>query len=346
MTQVDTNSGTGGASASPVPPGSVPSSRSDRAAEFLSRWGVLAAVILTIAAFSALRPEIFPTINNARSILSLSAPLLVATLGLTVVLVMQDFDLSFASQVGLTGAVAIVLMHSYGWPWPLATLVALILGVGCGLFNGLLVARLGFPSFISTLALGTLYLGVEFQITGQKTIFDDSDGSIADGYRQLAQSRPFWSIPMSVWVALTIALLLWILLEKTELGRYLYAIGGNREASTLSGLAVTRIRIMGFAIASLAFAIAGILLTAQSAASSPNRGAPLLLPAFAAAFIGSSVRRQGQFNITGTVVGVLFLQIVATGLTMLQLATSVVLMVQAGILLGAIGLSLIGNRAR
>lgn len=316
----------------------------DRSAAVFVRWGVVFALLATIAAFSGLAPSVFPTLDNARSILGLSAPLMIATLGLTVVLVTQDFDLSMASQVGLTGAFAVLLIHNGNLPWPMAVGAALLLGLGCALVNGVIVAVFGLPAFISTLALGTLYLGLEYQLTGEQTIFaTDASGQFATGYTQLAQARPFLDLPMSVWTAAAVALLLWLLLEKTEFGRYLYAIGGNREAARLSGLAVTRIRILGFAVGSLAFALAGVTLTAQGGASLPNLGAPLLLPAFAAAFIGSSVGQHGQFNVIGTVVGVLLLQIVSTGLTILQLQSSAVLMVQAAILLGAIGLSALGR---
>jgi ribose transport system permease protein len=224
-------------------------------------------------------------------------------------------------------------------PWQAALALALALGVCAGLVNGILVAYANASSFIVTLGMGTVLTGVEFSMTGQKTLYD----GIAVGYMELGQGE-LLGLNVQVWVALAVTLGVLVLLEHTEVGRYMYAAGANPEAARLSGIRVRRLRLVAFVIVGAAAALAGILLTAQSGSSFSNAGQPYLLPAFAAVFLGSTVLRGGRFNPLGTLVGVLFLGVIQTGLTMLQLSTAVVDLVQGSVLVGAILLARLGAR--
>lgn len=314
--------------------------RADQVNALLARYGLLGAFLLTIIVFSLARPDTFPTGDNAKSILTLAAPSLIVAAGLTVVLVMQDFDLSFGAMIGLSGGAATYLMTEGGWSWQLALLAALLLGVAGGLVSGFVVAYLGGASFIITLAMGTVFTGVEFAMTKQDTVF----GGIPDGYAKIAGSD-FLGFNNQIWIAAVIAIGVWLLLDRTEIGRYMYAIGGNSEAARLSGLRVRPLRVFGFVVVGLAAAAVGILITSQAAAYSPNQGTSYLLPAFAAAFLGAAVFRPGEFNLPGTVVGVLFLGVIQTGLTMLDLETYVINLVQGTILVSAVLVSRLGQRS-
>jgi ribose transport system permease protein len=136
-----------------------------------------------------------------------------------------------------------------------------------------------------------------------------------------------------------------VLLERTEIGRYMYAIGGNSEAARLSGVRVRSLRLLGFVIVAFSAAVVGLLLTSQSASYAPNLGISYLLPAFAAVFLGAAVFRPGEFNVLGTVIGVLFLGVIQTGLTMLNLQTYMINLVQGGILITAVLVSRLGQRS-
>ena len=116
----------------------------------------------------------------------------------------------------------------------------------------------------------------------------------------------------------------------------MYAIGGNQEAARLSGIRVQAFRVIGFMLVGVAAAVVGILLISLSSSYSPNGGASYLLPAFAAVFLGAAVFRPGEFNVPGTVVGVLFLGVIQTGLVMLNFETYVINLVQGGILIAAV----------
>jgi ribose transport system permease protein len=303
------------------------------------QFALLAALLLVIGVFGALRPDSFLTIDNAKSILNTAAPLLVVGLGLTVVLVMQDFDLSVAGMIGLGGAIAVVLM-AHGTPWGLAIVIALLAGAAGGLLNAFLIAYLGGSAFVITLAMSTVFVGLEFAVTSQKTIFD----GIPDGYANFAQSHIFLDLPAQVFIAAGLAIVVWLLLSQTEVGRYMHAIGGGPEAARLSGIRTREIRSLGFVIAGVLAVATGILLTSSAAASSPQMGTPFLLPAFAAVFLGSAAFKVGQFNAPGTVVGVIMLGVIQNGLTMLALSTAVINIVQGAILASAILLSRIGQR--
>jgi len=313
--------------------------RDSRLGAAVSRYGLIAALLLAIAVFSALRPDSFATWDNLRSILTLAAPLGIAALGFTVVLIVGEFDAAFGAVIGLSGAASFVLMTD-GLPWPLATLVALGIGLAAGSTAGGIVAFAGASSIIVTLALSTVLIGVEYLFTDQETLY----GSVPTGFTNLGQSEPLLGINAQVWIALLVAVLLHLVLSRTEAGRYLHAIGGNRDAALLSGVRVKALGVTAFAVSGLCAAIAGLLIAAQSASSSPAAGQPYLLPAIAAAFLGSAMVPRGGFSVPGTIVGVLFLGVIQTGLTMLELSTAIVNVVQGAILIIAVVASRFGQR--
>jgi ribose transport system permease protein len=311
----------------------------DLARTLFARYGVLIAFGLMILAFSLARPNTFPTWANAESILTAAAPGMIVALGLTVVLAMQDFDLSIGSMVGLADGAAVAAMTQWGVAWPVAVGLGLGLGVAAGLTSGFLVAVLRGNSFIMTLAMATILTGVEYAFTGQAVVFQ----GVAPGYVHIA-ANSWLGINNQVWIALVVALVLWILLDATEIGRFMYAIGGNQEAARLSGIRTRTFRVAGFVIVALTAAMVGILLSSSGSGYTPNPGQYLLLPAYAGAFLGAACFRPGEFNVPGTVVGVLFLGTIGTGLTLLNLQTYLINLVQGTILIVAVLLSTVATR--
>jgi ribose transport system permease protein len=305
----------------------------------VARGGVLIAFGVMILGFSLARPDTFPTWLNAKSIVTAGAPEMIVALGLTVVLVMRDFDLSVGSMVGLADGAAVSVMAQHHIAWPVAVVVGLGLGIAAGLFTGFLVAILGGNSFIMTLGMATILTGVEYAFTGQATIFQ----GFAHGFVRIGAGS--WiGISNQVWISIVIAFILWVLLDATEIGRFMYAIGGNEEAARLSGIRTRTLRITGFVIVAFTAAIVGILLASAGAGYTPNPGQYLLLPAYAGAFLGAACFRPGEFNIPGTVVGVLFLGTIATGLTLLNLQTYLINLVQGAILIVAVLISTVATR--
>lgn len=298
-----------------------------------SGLGVVAAFVVTVIVFWSLRPATFSEWSTWRGILEASAvPIIVAT-GLTIALIVGDFDLSIGAVLGLGMGVCIALTAQHGIAWPLAALVAIGACGLVGVVNGLLVTRAKVNSFIGTLAMGSVVGGLEAKVTDQQTISQDiPEGFITAGTRQVL------GISVGLWLAVLLAVVLLLLVRQTELGRYLYAIGSNAEASRLAGVRVRTLRTWGFVCASLAAGAAGVLLASQTASYYPNAGGGYLLPAYAAAFLGTALG-AGRFGIFATVFGVLFLQTLQTGLTVINIAPWVVMFTQGVVLVAAVMLS-------
>lgn len=316
--------------------GAVAAARATRAhwRSIVAQYGVIASLVVAIVVFSVLRPQTFPTLDNFQNILVQSAiPIMLAT-GLTLVLVMGEFDLSFAALGGLAGALAVSLMSLHGTDWRLAVVAGIAVGCLAGAVNGFLVAYLGASSFIITLAAGSVLTGLEYLITDQKTIYSN----IPLGFVQFGQDRVLglgWLLIVAVLIAAVVALVM----KYTETGRYMYAVGFNPEASRLAGIKVKRLRFLGFLFLGAAAGLGGIMISAQAASNFPNSAQPYLLPTFAAAFLGSAAIGRGRFTIQGTVFGVFFFQVVQTGLTMMSLPTWVVNVFQGLVLAAAILIS-------
>jgi ribose transport system permease protein len=305
----------------------------------LARGGVLIAFAIMIGAFSLARPETFPTLDNAESILLNAAPGMIIALGLTVVLAMGDFDLSIGSMVGLAAGAAVAMMVDNGYDWRVVILLVLGIGAIVGVANGFLVAVLGGNSFIMTLGMATILTGVEYAFTSQAVVFQ----GVPSQYVEIGAGE-WLGISHQIWIALVVAVVLWVMLDATEPGRFMYAIGGNPEAARLSGIRTRTLRIVGFVIVALAATVVGILISSAGGGYTPNPGQYLLLPAYAGAFLGAACFRPGEFNIPGTVVGVLFLGTIATGLTLLNLQTYLINLVQGAILVVAVLLSTVATR--
>jgi len=326
----------------PQPPGGASAAprtgRISGARDALAKYGVLVALVGTIVVFSALKPHVFPTAANLKAILEQFSPLAIIGFGLTVVLVMGDFDLSVAGMIGLGSAVVVALMSKHGVNYLLAIVIGLLVGMAGGAVSGVLIAFAGASSFIITLALGQVYNGFEYLITKQQTIFS----GIPNAYAKIATGT-LLGLSNQFFIMLGVLVIIFLLLEQSTVGRFMYALGGNREAARLSGVRVRELRMVGFMIVGVCAVIAGILITSQNDSQSPNSGTPFFLPAFAAVFLGSAVLRPGRFNVLGTLVGAFFLEVISVGLTELSLSTSVILLVQGVILAAAVLLSRLGR---
>lgn len=302
----------------------------------LADYGVLFIMIATFVAFSVLRPDSFLSLYVIKSILRDCVPLLIVALGITFVLIMNDYDLSVGGLIALLATTAVLLVSdSYVGlgSWGGVTLT-IVIGGALAFGSGALISYLGLPSFILTIALGTMFTGLGLQLTNSRSIYEgipESYGAIASG--------SVWGISNQVFIGLAVLAICHIFLRHTEPGRYMYAIGGNPEAARLSGVPVRFLKAAGFGFVGVAAAISAILLTSQGNAANPNTGLGLLLPAYAAAFLGSSVFRTGLFTPLGTALAALYLQIIGAGLTILNLSGPLIQLIQGAILVAAIGLA-------
>ena len=191
------------------------------------------------------------------------------------------------------------------------------MGLAGGCINGILVAYGGLTAFVATLATMTAYGGIALLVTGGATIFE-----LPNSFRWLGQGS-LGPIPIPVFFMLLVVLLVWGILEQTTYGRRVYAIGGNAEASYMSGINTKLIRLGAFCLSGLAAAFGGIVLTSRLFSAHPQAGNPFMLNAAAAVFLGMTVFREGEAHIWGTIFGVLIMGVMGNGLNILGVNTYV-----------------------
>jgi ribose transport system permease protein len=274
-----------------------------------SRYGLIGVLLLEIAVFAWLKPDTFFTLTQFQSIALTQAVVAVLALAAVMPLVVGQFDVSIAFQLGLTQAVCAKLIIDHGVSWPVAALAAVGVGVLIGALNGFLVCVIRLNSFIATLGTGTFVLGLKgwytdnLQITGElpQTFTDLTRNTIAE-------------IPLTMVYVLVAMLVLWIAFEYTSWGREAHATGANPRAAHLAGVRVDRVTWTCFIGAGVLAAISGVVSVSILGASSPSVGLGELLPAYAAAFLGATAIRPGRFNSIGTVIAILVLAVGITGL--------------------------------
>jgi ribose transport system permease protein len=306
----------------------------------IGRLAVLGTYVLLVVVLLVLRPSVFSEWSTWSAILQQSAiPIIVAT-GLTLTLIAGDFDLSIGAVLGFGMAVSVSLMATVGLAWPLSCVIAVGACALVGVVNGGLVTRFGVNSFIGTLAIASVVGGLEALFTGQATI---STG-VPQGFSSFG-TKSIFGMSIAFWVAVVVSLALFVVVAQSEWGRFLYATGENREASRLAGVRVRGIRTWGFVSGGVAAGVGGILLAAQNASYYPNAGSGYLLPAYAAAFLGTALA-AGRFGVLSTVFGVLFLQTLQSGLTVLNVPPWIVMVIQGLVLIVAVMVSALGVRSR
>ena len=311
----------------------------------LRRYGTLIGFVLILAFFWARLPDTFMTARNWLNITEQLSMLTVVAAGMTIVMVMGDFDLSVGSMASLSGIV-VALLFVAGCPIWLAVAVALLVGLAGGLFNGALVSLVGILPFVATLATLTMFSGAAFVVSGGRTI---SGRAIPEDFGDFARNGlalgPV-TLPNLTTVAIVVVLLVWVLLEQTTFGRRLYAIGGNIEAAHLSGVPVRLLKLVAFALTGLAAALAGLMYASRVASANPTQGSGLMLNAIAAVFLGMTMSEQGEPRILATVVGVLILGVLDNGLTQMSIDSYVRQILVGAIIVVAVAASSITKRLR
>ena len=272
--------------------------------------GVLYLYALIWIAFTAWVPETWTTWLTHRSVLNQQAVLMVVALGLLIPLSAGVFDLAIGATISASAVTVSWAIVKRGYSIPVGIGLALLVGLIIGLVNGFLVVKVKIDSFIATLGMSSVLTAFSIWLSKNQSIL-----GFPPGYKAIA-SELTAGVTKTVLYAAVLAVILWFVLEHTATGRYLFAVGGGREAARLAGVQVDRYTwgaLMGSAFLS---AVGGILLASQYGSTQSQSGAPYLLPAFAAAFLGATQFKR-RFNVWGTVLAVIVLQ---SGVKGLQLA--------------------------
>lgn len=315
----------------------------------LRRHGTLIGVTGIIVLFWVLLPGTFMTLRNWLNLSQQLSMLIVVASGMTVVMVMGDFDLSVGAMASLAGVVAAVLFAD-GHGVAVALGAALLVGLAGGALNGALVSVLGILPFVATLATLTIFSGAAFLVSDGKTI---SGRAIPEAFSGFAKGgislgtvadKPA-VLPWLTVLALVVVAVVWMVLEQTAYGRRLYAIGGNMEAARLAGVKVARLRLTAFLFTGFGAAVAGLMYAARVASANPTQGDGLMLTAIAAVFLGMTMTKGGQPHVLATFVGVVVLGVVDNGLTQLNVDSYVREVLVGAIILAAVSISALGRRA-
>ena len=301
--------------AEPVPAtATVTDPRGARLARALAvdRIGAVYVWLAIVIVFSIWSPDTFPQVATAKQVVDSYAVTGLAALAITVPLCAGVFDLSFAAVITLTG-VATARLVADGMGIVPAVALGLLLGLGMGVVNGIVVVVMKIDSFIGTLATGLLMGALVTMITHDTPV---SDPVLFGNFSKIGQTS-YEGITLPVLYMTAVAIAIWYLLEHTATGRRLYATGFNPDAARLAGVRVQRLRFGALLCSGFLSGACGIVLASTLSSGSPTAGAPYLLPAFAAAFLGATQLKHGRFNAWGTVIAVLLL---GTGITGLQLS--------------------------
>ena len=283
--------------------------------DVIKYYGTVIAGVLIVLVFSILKPNAFATIGNFINISRQISLLVVISLGATLIMSIEEFDLSIGAIASLGGVLGAKLAVA-GVPIWLCFVLPVVACLLIGFINGWIVTKFKVLSFITTLAMSTIIAGFTFWVTSGATVFEN----IPKGFRFIG-SEALFSIPLLSILMAILTAVFWFVMKKTVFGRKLYAIGGNENASVVAGIQVKKLKNITFALCGGLAGLTGILMASRLGSAHPTGGNGLFLQAYAAVFLGRTIFREGVPNIIGTFIGAAILGILANGLTILQVPT-------------------------
>ena len=307
----------------------------------LERYFLLLLFAAVIIGFSIKLPDSFATVLNFRNIIGNQAVLGILSLSAIIPLAGLQFDLSIGSVLGLTAIATASLLSKFSAPLWVAILVAPALGASIGLFNGVLIAKLGLNSLITTLGVAIVIVGAISWYTEGVSILTGIPRTLTD-----LGSGQWLGLPRPLYMLATVALFVWYLLDHTPYGRYLQAVGSNPNAARLVGLNVSRITILSFVISGAITGFGGVLQVARDGGANPQTGSTIALPVLAVAFLGVTSIHPGRFNVPGTLLAVFFLATAVSGLSLIGVDNWVESAFNGTALVLAVALSTIVGRRR
>ncbi len=304
----------------------------------LNNLGILIVFFLMIAYFS-ISNENFLSFENIINVLRQVFPTGIIAVGVSMVIITGNIDLSTGSMVGLT-AVSAAWMMASGFNQIVAFALALLIGALCGIINGFFVSHVGIPAFVVTLSTQMAFRGLAYILTGGLAIygFPEDFRWMGIGYLGI--------IPIPVIIMAVIFIIGYLLLAKTKFGRYVYGIGGNEEASRLSGVSPKFVKYMVYIFTGLLSALVGFMVLARVNSGNPNLGLNYEVDVIAACVVGGVSITGGKGSIPGVIIGVLFLGVLANGLILLNVNEFVQLLIKGGVIVLATSFDLISQRQK
>lgn len=312
-----------------------------------SRFQSLIALII-LCVVLAICTDTFLTTDNGLNVLRQTAVNICIATGMTLIVLTAGIDLSVGSVLALCGAIAAGLLKG-GLKIPSADLfigftifgvvvAGILTGAVLGFFNGFVITKFKVPPFVATLAMLTIARGFTMLYTKGQPISNLGTDFAFIGTGWLL------GIPVPVWIAAVVVLFAVFITQQTKLGRYIYAIGGNETAAKFSGINITRVKIIVYAMAGALAAIGGIIVTSRLDSAQPNAGTSYELDAIAAVVIGGTSLSGGKGTVWGTVVGAIIIGVLNNGLVLLNVSPFWQQVVKGGVILLAVIIDKLGEK--
>lgn len=284
-------------------------------------YGALIALVLLVVVMSLVSPQ-FRTFTNFLTLLRQASVNGLIAFGMTLVILTGGIDLSVGSTLGLTGALFAGLIVNVGMPIPLAVLVALIFGLGLGWISGFLVGKAKLQPFIATLITMTVYRGFTLIYTNGRPISNlTADEYVGSGFLMFIGRGAILGIPVPVIILFIAFILFYLLLNKSALGRKIYAVGSNERAAQLSGINTDRVKLFVYSISGLTSTLAALILVSRLNSAQPTLGTGYELDAIAATAIGGTSMTGGRGKISGTLLGILIIAVLSNGMNILGISS-------------------------
>ena len=263
-------------------------------------------LVIIIVVFSFMDPH-YLSFSNFRNVLIQATPLMIVAFGQTCIVLTQGTDLSLGAQVSFV-TVFTVFLAQRSVPLVLAMLISVLCATLIGAVNGLIVAKGNIPPFIATYGMQNIVNSISLLLTAGSSIYFDSLA-----YRTVTETT-FLFLPIMVWVAVLVFIVVWVVLRKTKFGTNIHGLGGNKEALTLAGINPVTCMIKTFAFAGMIAGIAGVIALCRVESGQPTVATGWEFQAVAATLLGGTSLREGKGGVTGTIFGVLLIQIIKNGL--------------------------------
>lgn len=293
-----------------------------------SRYGILLSLICICIVLSVATPNFFSAQNLLIVLRQVSINGILA-IGVTFVIIAGGIDLSLGSVIALAGVVAASFAHPDTYPLIVPLLLALLTGVAIGSINGLTITLGRVAPFIVTLGMMTIARGLALVFSNGRPVTN-----LSPSFNYIGGGN-FLHIPVPILLFALVIIIAIIILNKTRIGRYIYAVGGNETAAKASGIQVNRVKLFAYIICSTLAALAGIILASRITTGQPNAGIAYELDAIAAVVIGGTSLLGGKGSITGTVIGVLIIGVINNGLDLLNVSSYYQQIIKGIIIIGA-----------
>lgn len=297
--------------------------------KIIGQYGIFVAFVVICLILSLITPQ-FLTVSNLTIIVTQVSINALLAFGVTFVIITGGIDLSLGSIVAVAGIATATLAHPDGYPVLVPILAGLLAGLGIGAVNGLIITKSKVPPFIVTLGMMTIGRGLALILSKGRPV-----SNLSDSFNFIG-SGAVLGVPFPIIILIATFAVCAMVLKKTVLGRYMYAVGGNEQAAQAAGIQVNKVKMTVYTICGGLAALAGILLTSRIATGQPNAGVGFELDAIAAAIIGGASTKGGVGTMTGTLVGALLIAVINNGLDLLNVTSYYQQVVMGLIIIGAV----------